>query len=225
MADAARVNFWGDALSVPTAAFQFEGFRRWVTSADFPDNARPTFAEGEVFLDMSPESIEAHNKVKTALAADLQALVRAESLGEFYGDGALLTHESAQLSTEPDGMFALWSTLESGRLELVPRADGDLDGIELAGTPDIVIEVVSRSSLRKDTVVLRSAYARAGIPEYWLIDARGADLEFEILRLEAGVYSAGVPSSTAQRSNVLERELALERERNRLGRWAYRLRY
>jgi Uma2 family endonuclease len=225
MIGAARtVNFYGDALCVPTDAFEFAGFRRWIGSSDFPERARGTLAEGEVFLDMSPESIEAHNKVKSSLTADLQTIVRAESLGEFYCDGALLTHVQAQLSTEPDGMFASWDTLESGRLELSPRADGDPDGIELVGTPDIVIEVVSRSSVRKDNVVLRSAYAKAGVPEYWLVDARGDELAFQILWLDSGAYAVATASSATQRSRVLARDFVLERERNRVGRWSYRLR-
>jgi Uma2 family endonuclease len=226
MIGAARtVSFYGDALCVPTDAFAFAGFRRWISSSEFPERARGTLAEGEVFLDMSPESIEAHNKVKTSLTADLQTIVRAENLGEFYCDGALLTHEQAQLSTEPDGMFASWETLESGRLRLLPCADGDPDGIELWGTPDIVIEVVSPSSVRKDNVVLRSAYAKAGISEFWLVDARSDDLAFHILWLDSGANAIANASSAKQKSRVLGRDFVLERERNRLGRWAYRLQY
>jgi len=223
MAHTARsVSFSGNAARVPTDAFDFEGFRGWCASDDFPESARPTFAEGEVFLDMSPESIETHNSVKTALIIDLGTLVRVEDLGRVYSDGALFTHEGAKLSTEPDGMFASWETLESGRLRSSPRKDGDPDGIELLGAPDVVIEVVSRSSVRKDNVVLRAAYARAGIPEYWLVDARGEAIAFQILRLESGTY-VGAPS-LSQSSRVFEREFRLERERNRVGEWSYRLR-
>jgi Uma2 family endonuclease len=107
----------------------------------------------------------------------------------------------------------------------LPRADGDPDGIELLGAPDIVIEVVSRSSVRKDNVVLRAAYAAAGIPEYWLVDARGEELAFQILCLESGAYETANASSALQRSRVLGRDFRLERERNRLARWTYRLRY
>ena len=52
---------------------------------------------------------------------------------------------------------------------------------ELEGTPDLVVEIISDSSVRKDRKLLREAYARAGIPEYWLIDARGAEVDFQIL--------------------------------------------
>ena len=44
------------------------------------------------------------------------------------------------------------------------------------------MEIVSPSSVSKDKKHLRECYYRAGIPEYWLIDARGEDVEFDILR-------------------------------------------
>lgn len=217
MTAAARVlSLEGDAARVPAEAFEHSGFRRWVTSESFPERVRATFAEREVFCEMSPESIEAHNKVKGAFAIDLGRLVRDENLGEYYTDGALLTNETAGLSTEPDGMFASWATLEGGRLG---TASGGRDAVELVGAPDLVLEIVSPSSVRKDTVTLRAAYARAGISEYWLVDARGEDLRFEILCLESGAYV----SVESRRSRLFARDFTLQRERTRIGGWTYRL--
>jgi Uma2 family endonuclease len=225
---AQKLTFQADIVSVPRDAFEHLGFRRWLTSAAFPEHVRATFAEREVFVDMSPESIESHNKVKGAVTAALEWIVREEDLGEIYPDGALLTNEAAGLSTEPDVMFATWGTLEEGRLRLLPRSDGDPDGIELVGAPDLVVEVVSPSSVRKDMVALRAAYARAGITEYWLIDARPeAALRFEILGLgqgeHAGAYVASSAPDLPQPSRVLGRAFSLSRRSNRLGRWTYLL--
>ena len=46
----------------------------------------------------------------------------------------------------------------------------------------MALEVVSESSVHKDTVQLRELYWRAGIAEYWLVDARPASPRFDILR-------------------------------------------
>ena len=54
--------------------------------------------------------------------------------------------------------------------------------MRLEGSPDLVIEVVSDGSVRKDMVRLRDQYWQAGIQEYWLIDVRGEHLLFDILR-------------------------------------------
>ena len=51
---------------------------------------------------------------------------------------------------------------------------------KIIGAPDLVIEIVSPSSVEKDTEWLMSAYFDAGIPEYWVIDARHDDPEFDI---------------------------------------------
>src|SRR4051812_19313081 len=100
---------------------------------------------------MSPEELESHNKVKSEVGRVLCNLNEGLDLGEFYGDGTLVTNEAADLSTEPDDTFVTWESFEAGRVRLTPREDGPGQFIELQGAPDWVLEVVSRSSVAKDT--------------------------------------------------------------------------
>jgi Uma2 family endonuclease len=60
------------------------------------------------------------------------------------------------------------------------------DGL-VDGRPDLVVEVISPSSLRYDRVTKLRWYARLGIPEYWLID--GAARTLERLVLQGGTYA------------------------------------
>ena len=223
-AAALRVDIEGATLRVPASAWSLPGFRTWVTSLDLPAAARATFVDGEVLVDLSPESIESHNKVKGALTAGVIEIVQAADLGEVYPDGALLTHPRAGVSTEPDLCFASWETLSSGRVRFTKRAGRDDEYIEIVGTPDLVVEIVSDSSEDKDLRRLRSAYARAKIPEYWLVDARGPRIAFSILRLGRGGYRASAPADRPQTSTVLGRVVKLERTKNRVGSWTYRVR-
>ena len=213
----------GDRVRVPAAALQHAGFRAWVTSDDLASGLRAAFIAGEVLLDMSPETIFSHNQVKEAITRTIGQIVADEDLGRVYPDGALITHTGAELSTEPDMMFASWATLESGKLRPVERP-GREDCVELEGTPDLVVEVVSASSVRKDQVLLREAYRRAGVPEYWVIDARGDAIHFDILLLESEGHLASAEPGPTQSSLVLGRSFRLERDRDRLGQWRYRLR-
>jgi Uma2 family endonuclease len=48
-------------------------------------------------------------------------------------------------------------------------------GIE--GPPDLVIEVLSPSTASRDRVLKRDRYARFGVPEYWIIDAKARHVE------------------------------------------------
>lgn len=223
MASAApTLHIEGDRLRVPASAWQLDGFRAWIRSQEFPSGVRASFLAGEVFIEMSPDSIESHNKVKTALTATLEQVARDEDLGEIYSDRALLCHTEVGLSTEPDLVFASWQTLEMGRLRLVPGARSG-EFVELQGAPDLVVEVVSDSSERKDLEYLRAAYAQAAIAEYWIIDARRAELRFEILQLADGEYRSTSAAGPEQVSLVFGRRFVLERERNRVGRYRYRL--
>ncbi len=83
----------------------------------------------------------------------------------------MVTHVEASLSAEPDLTCVSWSSFERERVLRTQRAGTSDDYIELLGSPDLVVEIVSDTSVRKDTVLLRKAYGRAGVEEYWLIDA------------------------------------------------------
>lgn len=212
-------------IAVPASAFDHDGFRAWVTSPAFPEKGiRATFVNREVLLDMSPEALDTHNQVKLALTRTIANIVVAEDLGEVYIDRMLITNRAAGFSAEPDLAFAAWETLEQGRLRRVPRPR-KADSIELEGTPDLVVEIVSDTSVRKDTVLLRDAYAKAGVREYWLVDARGPTISFEILVLTGRTYARARASQSArgERSAVLGRRFSLRRKRSRSGGWAYNL--
>jgi Uma2 family endonuclease len=208
-------------LRIPTNATTLEGFRAWAVSEDFPIRGRISFLGEELFIDMSPEEVETHNKVKTEICARLTLLTQELDLGEFYSDGTLVVNTAVDLSTEPDGVFVCYETSEAGRVQLVPRRDAAGQFMELAGAPDWVLEIISRYSVGKDTEDLRRKYFRAGVPEYWLIDARGADILFQILTRRRTHYAVVRPRGGWHKSGVFPASFRLERRRNRVGRWKY----
>jgi Uma2 family endonuclease len=210
-------------VRIPRTAATHRGFRRWVTSLRFPENVHPTFVDGHVWFTMSPESLETHLKVKGEFTSALLRHIRDRDLGEGYCDGAMLTNVSARISTEPDFQFVSWATSEAGRVTLGRRKQRREEFIEIIGTPDMVLEVLSDSSTRKDLIRLKTAYAAAGIPEYWVVDARGEGIRFEILALDRDVYAPSSPADQPQSSRVLGARFELRRTRNRLGRYAYTL--
>jgi Uma2 family endonuclease len=212
-----------ERVRVPAGAMTHAEFRAWVTSPQFPPGVRATFVDREVTLDRSPEALESHNKVKSRFTSVLHELASREDLGEVYGDGVLLTHEGAGLSTEPDTSFIAWSTFESGRVQLVKKAHREGDYIEIVGAPDVVVEVVSDSSERKDLNLLRAAYLLAGVGEYWLVDARAEALSFQILVRRGAEWAQAGAKDAPQRSEVFGRTFTLSRTRNRAGRWSYDL--
>jgi Uma2 family endonuclease len=105
-----------------------------------------------------------------------------------FTDGVLLTNYEADISGNPDGIFFSRATLNSDRFRLIEGAERGI--VEVQGTPDLVLEVVSESSVKKDLVTLQEAYWRAGITEYWVVDARKDSLRFDIFRHGAKGYRA-----------------------------------
>jgi Uma2 family endonuclease len=177
-----------DRVRIPTGLDTLEAFRHWACSDEFPERGRYAYLNGEIWVDLSMEQPYTHNRVKTKFTTALDTLVDAIGLGDVFADGMLLSNTAANLSTVPDAMFVSVDAMRSGRVRLIEAATEGFK--ELEGTPDMVLEVVSTTSIRKDTEILRDLYWRAGIPEYWLVDARGARPFFSILRHTARGYTA-----------------------------------
>ncbi len=58
------------------------------------------------------------------------------------------------------------------------------DGIH--GAPDLVVEILSRSTLKRDRTVKKDAYEKAGVKEYWIVSPN--DKTIEIYRLQDGKF-------------------------------------
>jgi Uma2 family endonuclease len=73
--------------------------------------------------------------------------------------------------------------------DLVFIADANLGIIKqraIFGTPDLLIELISPSSVRRDRYDKKELYARFGVKEYWIGDP--ANKSLEILTLREGRY-------------------------------------
>jgi Uma2 family endonuclease len=199
-----------ERLRVPNWVTDLESFRRWSDNDAFPETGQISFLKGDVWVDMSKEQLFFHNDVKGEMTMALRGLVKTEQLGRYLTDGAFLSNEDADVSNQPDGIFVSTKSLQQRQVRVV---EGKTRGhVELEGTPDMVLEVVSDSSVEKDTVVLRQAYAEAGIREYWLIDARQQPLRFDILRRTPRGYVSSRKRSGWLRSEVFGRWFRLSEQ-------------
>ncbi|GEM_PF-601691 len=207
-------------LHIPRSAHTLAGFREWVLSDEFPEKLPVTFIRGEVYLDMSKEAIRTHAAVKTPVAGTLFNLNQEIDFGDFYINGVLVTNVPAQVSNNPDMVAVFWESLEAGRVRYVTKKVHEM---EIEGSPDWILEIVSTSSVVKDLQQLRQAYHEAGIREYWLIDARGDEIMFQILHWRKTGYAASPSDDGWLRSRVFGREFRLIRKRDRRGAWKYEL--
>jgi Uma2 family endonuclease len=209
-----------DHVNIPLWVIDLDSFRRWADSDEFPDKGRIDYIKGEVWVDMSKEQIFTHVLVKTRITAVLSHLVEAEQSGLFLGDGALLSNVDADIAVNADALFASNEALED-RVRLLEGMD---DGyVELEGSPDMVLEVVSTSSVRKDTERLCRDYWEAGIREYWLVGARKEALVFDILRHTSKGYRPTAKKGGWIKSNVFGKSFRLTCRTSVLGHQEYTL--
>jgi Uma2 family endonuclease len=204
-----------DLVSVPEWVTDLESFRRWTEAEDFPEKGNIGFLNGAVWVDMSKEQVYTHVLVKTRFTIVLGGLVEAAKLGMYLSDGVFVSNVDAGLSVKPDGTFVSNVALDEGR---VRQVEGMREGIlELEGSPDMVLEVVSQSSVRKDKVDLRSAYWEAGVREYWLVDARREPVTFDILRQTSRGFTSTRKRDGWLKSDVFGKQFRLVRTLNPRG--------
>ena len=200
---------------IPPWVVDLESFRRWARSDQYPESGWFSYLAGELWVDLSMEQAFSHNLVKSCYNFFVGGLVITEGSGYYFSDGMLLSNVEADLSTEPDSMFVSYQTLEKRLARLIKGAVTGF--IELEGRPDMTLEIVSDSSVQKDTEILRDLYWRAGIPEYWLVDTRGEKPTFEILRYGVRGYVAVRPQDGWIKSKVFGRSFQLTQQLDRLG--------
>src|SRR5213083_1303169 len=167
-------------MSEAGTRYSVETGRSGLTYEDYctlpDDGLRYEIIDGMLFAEPSPR--RAHQKAVGNLFTILHAWVRAHDLGEVYvAPFDVLLDPST--TVEPDLVFVV-----RDRLEIV--ADR---GVE--GAPDLLVEVLSPGTARRDRVRKLNAYARLGVRHYWLVD-RDAKTG-EAVELAVGVYRLAAP--------------------------------
>ena len=209
---------------IPMNLTSLEAFRAWITSDDAPEKGRIDYINGRIEVNMSPEDLYTHGTLKGEIHGSLHHLLKKSGLGHLFVDSTRISCLEASLSVEPDIVFVSKTSLAQGLIRPIPKA-GQLDRYaEFEGAPDLVVEVISDSSLKKDTKKLPVSYFAAGIKEYWLVDARGEELRFQLYRRGVSAYEDTPLDAEGYRySEVLKHRFKLLRERDETGIWDYDL--
>jgi Uma2 family endonuclease len=77
----------------------------------------------------------------------------------------------------------------------------EIVGNRIEGPPDLVVEVISPGTIRRDRNEKLALYARSGIREYWLAEAAGRQIEFLVNR--GGQFVVVLPTDGEYRSEAL----------------------
>jgi Uma2 family endonuclease len=208
-------------IEIPTWVTNLSSFRRWVHSLAVPEDAKVYWIGGEVWVDMSNEQIFSHVDVKGAIFQILADLADDVDLGRVFTDGVLYSNDDADIGVNPNAIFISHESRAAGRVKFLRGKKGG--HAEVQGTPDMVLEVVSRRSVIKDTELLFEGYWKAGIPEYWLVDARKTPARFDIYRHTADGYEATRRRDGWLKSAVFGKQFRFVESKDRFGDPAYSL--
>lgn len=101
---------------------------------------------------------ERHDATTRFLATLFQAFLELSGGGRVLQDPMVMRLEAIGSARTPDIQI------------LLPDKLGFLKENQVVGPADLVVEVVSPTSHRRDRVEKFSEYERGGVPEYWIID-------------------------------------------------------
>ena len=200
------------AITIPAGIVDLQTFRDWTRSDDFPRYGRIDYIDGQIEVDMCPANIQFHSLPKSEIAIAVGHFVRSHDLGQFYIDQTRLISTLGVLSCEPDMMFISWKRINTGEIVFRESAkpQSDMDFMEIDGGPDLVVEVLSPSSIQKDTQRLKERYFEAGTLEYWLVDAMHGKSDLRIMYPGARAFKpAPIDRNGFQRSKVLGMSIKL----------------
>jgi Uma2 family endonuclease len=140
----------------------------------FPDDGRRyELLEGEAF--MVPSPTPRHQRVLGNLFRIVEAHARTHGLGRVYV-APLDVVLSRTTVVQPDLVY-----LSRDRVSLAGRQN-------IAGAPDLVVEILSSSTAETDRTQKAQIYARHGVPHFWLVDPD--EQVAEILELVEGTYES-----------------------------------
>jgi hypothetical protein len=217
------VHLRDESIEVPPIR-SLADFRRWTASDGFPERGRIDYIDGWIEVDMSPEDLYCHGTLTSELHFGVAGRVKRLRRGQTFVKQARLVSTEGNLSVEPDILYESFESLQSGRVTRKPKASDERQFVEFEGAADLTIEAVSDSSVQKDTRQLPHLYYRANVTEFWLVDARGERLSFQIYRRGPTAFEpAPVDAEGYRYSAVLDCWYRLERHRDKVGDWAYEL--
>src|SRR5262249_27114250 len=117
----------------------------------------------------APASDTWHQDASRKLFRLIDRFVTTNNLGDvFYAPVDVVLNE--ENTVQPDLVF-----IARAHASMIQRR-------AIFGVPDLLIELVSRSSLRRDRYDKKALYARFGVKEYWIGDPANKSLEILTLR-------------------------------------------
>lgn len=150
-----------DIIREAQAAYRIEKWQGEYTVEDYfavPEGKRVELIDGVIYDIGTPKLI--HQKLCTLIERELDSFIKKK--------GGLCVSFGAPVSTQLDCDNK--TMLEPDITVVCDRSK--LREMFVYGAPDMVIEVLSRSTAKRDKTIKREKYQNAGVREYWIVDPK-----------------------------------------------------
>jgi len=122
----------------------------------FPDDGkRHELIDGEHI--MSPSPFTKHQRISRNLLITFGNFLRKHKLGEIF-------------SAPMDVIFSDLDVVEPDLLFITSEHVSIITEKHIMGVPDLVVEILSEGSRKRDEIVKRRLYEQYGVQEYWIVD-------------------------------------------------------
>lgn len=145
------------------------------------DGRRHEIIDGVHYVNPAPSTY--HQHVSKRLQYQLYTKIELAGHGVMY-DAPVDVHLTDHDVVQPDLVVIL-----NAKKNIVTPA-------KVKGVPDLLVEILSPSSIDHDRLRKRNLYERCGIPEYWILDP--FDHKLEQLVLRGGSYELEPESNTVR---------------------------
>jgi Uma2 family endonuclease len=147
--------------------------RRWTYEEYYrlDDDQRYEIIDGQLLMAPAPDTW--HQNWVRSLFLVLHSHTSGRQIGEV-------------LISPLDVIFDNENTCQPDLLFISQARRGMIEKRGVFGAPDLLVEIISPSSVRRDRYDKRSLYARFGVKEYWMADP--ANRSLEVHTLNAGAY-------------------------------------
>lgn len=156
---------------------------------DVDDNLLYELLNGDLVKKSAPSP--QHQRTVRKLTRQMENFIEGKSLGEVFFAPIDVFLDDYNVP-QPDLIF-----ISEAKKGIITQ-----DGI--MGVPDLVVEVISPSSWRRDRFEKMKLYKKYEVPEFWLIDPQNKSIEvFTYADNDFDVFSLGVETDEVQ-SKILE---------------------
>jgi Uma2 family endonuclease len=139
--------------------------------ACFPDDGRRhEVIDGEHIVNPAPNTY--HQRLSRRIQFQLYTQIELHGLGEVF-------------DAPSDLQLSVWDIVQPDLIVVLTRKQAIIKTTRIIGSPDLVVEILSTSSVHDDRVRKMELYRKSAIPEYWVVDPDQHAVEQYVLRHDA----------------------------------------